>query len=88
MKVGVVTTLHGITEVGRRTTLHSGHPALGTAARWLRKELGIPNEKTILNEFEKYFNCKAMDAGDFWVGRILIKFKSEQDLIIFLLRWA
>jgi hypothetical protein len=65
-------------------------PCLDRAARWLRVKTGRGEYMTIFEEFEQEFNCTiiADSREDPWAYPELVKFKSKEDLLMFVLRWS
>lgn len=56
------------------------------AATWIREQLSIPIEESIIKEFQEEFNCEViMDRSNFSVW---IEFENESDYNWFMLRWA
>ena len=62
------------------------NPAAQTAARWLRNQTNLPEHTSIIPQFEKEFNCCVNYTDMFGTGSIY--FKTEQDLVWFLLKWS
>ena len=70
--------------------LYGEHPAANNAGIWLRDHLHIPSHLSIVDEYEKYFNCRVDidDRVDSWMMPNKIVFASNADLTAFLLRWS
>lgn len=66
------------------------HESTNNAAIWLREQLGIPENLTILDEFEEYFNCRvvAESRTDPWAEPEKIVFENSADALAFLLKWS
>ena len=70
--------------------LAGDHDALNSAASWLRKHSRIPPNLPIFDEFEDQFRCKLVVQNrlDPWYTPDWAIFETEEDLSLFLLRWA
>lgn len=70
--------------------LPGDHPSTDNAARWLRQHLDISPECTIFNEFERHFDCQiqVQDLLDPWMQPDQIVFRTQKDLLAFVLRWS
>ena len=66
------------------------HPALNTAAAWLRDRFQIPDSETIVELFEQYFDCEIFieNRCDPWMYPDYVIFDSDQHAMMFLLRWS
>ena len=71
-------------------TLNGDHPACHASASWLRDHFQIPDNETIFDLYQEYFNCElqGFNPNDPWYVPDLVIFDSETDLTMFLLRWA
>ena len=61
--------------------------AFGRAVRWTRKHHGIPNDCVVEDVFEKEFDVK-LEGSKEWGGVRYAHFKTEQDFLMFLMRWS
>lgn len=70
--------------------LPGNHSALENAAIWLREYLNVPEQCTIFEQFEKYFNCKidVDDRRDYWMQPNRVVFENSVSLTAFLLKWS
>jgi len=68
------------------TYITTDDSAAQAAARWLRNQIRLPEYTSIIPHFEKEFNCSIEYLGDFSPTKIY--FKTEQDLMWFLLKWS
>jgi len=70
--------------------LPGNHLALENAAIWLREHLNVPEQCTIFEDFEKYFNCKidVDDRRDYWMQPNSVVFGNSRELTAFLLKWS
>lgn len=66
------------------------HHATDNAGIWLREHLQIPQTKPIIEEFERYFNCRIVtkDKTDPWLMPDKIVFDNSAELTAFLLKWS
>ena len=63
------------------------NPAVQHAAQWLRENFKISKSVAISQEFELTFKCKCiLDNDQIFVK--YIRFESEQELSLFLLKWS
>lgn len=70
--------------------LPGNHAALENAAIWLRGYLQVPENCTIIEHFEEYFNCR-VDIGDrmdYWMEPDKVVFESNAELMLFVLKWC
>lgn len=79
-----------VTEVDVSNVLPGDHLALENAAIWLREHLNVPEQCTIFEDFEKYFNCKidVDDRRDYWMQPNRVVFGNSRELTAFLLKWS
>jgi hypothetical protein len=77
-------------EVDVSNTLPGDHYALENAAIWLREHLNIPEQCTVFEPFEEYFNCRidVDDRVDNWMQPNCVVFDNSKDLMAFLLKWS
>lgn len=77
-------------KVDLSNVIPGSHQSTNNAAIWLREELGIPFNQTILDQFEEHFNCRvvAESRTDPWLEPEKIVFETSADALAFLLRWA
>lgn len=70
--------------------LRGDHQSLENAAIWLREHLNIPEQCTVFDDFEEYFNCRIEvdDRFDCWMEPNRVVFESSTDLTAFLLKWS
>lgn len=70
-----------------KTSLSANHPAVDRAANWLRIISKTPMYSTITDEFEKEFKCKVItDQGMVLPNRV--DFQTDENLMMFLLKWS
>lgn len=70
--------------------LDGQHEAANNAAIWLREHLEIPHNCTVVEQFEKYFNCRIIiaDRNDAWLTPDKIVFETGTDVTAFVLKWS
>lgn len=59
---------------------------LAEAGLWVRQKYQIPVECTIDEQFEQEFHCK-ISRDEFGFSRDIV-FDTEEDYLLFVLRWA
>ena len=77
-------------KVDIRNVLPGDHPSLENAAIWLREYMNIPEQCTVFDEFEEYFDCRIEvdDRKDYWMQPNKVVFENSASLTAFLLKWS
>ena len=70
--------------------LPGDHAALENAAIWLREHLNIPEQCTVFEQFEEYFDCRieVADRKDYWMQPDKVVFGSGAEVTAFVLKWS
>jgi len=79
-----------VVEMDVGNVLSGDHRALENAAIWLRAHLNLPEQCTIFEQFDEYFNCSidVDDKKDNWMQPNYVVFENSAALTAFLLKWA
>jgi hypothetical protein len=77
-------------KVDVKNVLPGNHQSLENAAVWLREHLNVPEQYTIFEQFEEYFNCRidVDDRKDYWMQPNKVVFDSSAELMAFVLKWT
>lgn len=70
--------------------LPGDHVALENAAFWLREHFQVPEQCTIFEQFEEYFDCRidVDNRMDYWMQPNKVVFESSADAVMFILKWS
>lgn len=76
-----------MSSASRAKQLSVGHPSVSVAANWVRQKHKIQAFETMVSQFEKEFNVKCL-YDEQHIGTTYVEFASEEELLMFLMRWS